>query len=200
MIGPLGDPRELVERLLLVLPEDVHDISVQSGTAGRRGLPDAGGVQCTRKGVIDDNLSQRGRRNGGGVGQGGSAGGMVGRGAALAAAAARFPVTPAATRTGTDVVLAALLLAGPASTRTATAQTPDASSTTVPDLAAVAAFEGSSLAPVVDRFSADWGALQRKWADLPYSPAHQQRWATSSPEWRRRWTRFPSRPTMSKPA
>jgi hypothetical protein len=39
------------------------------------------------------------------------------------------------------VVLAALLLAGLASTRTATAQTPDASSTTVPDLAAVAAFE-----------------------------------------------------------
>ena len=110
-----------------------------------------------------------------GVGQGGSAGGMVGRGAALAAAAARFPVTPAATRTGTDVVLAALLLAGLASTRTATAQTPDASSTTVPDLAAVAGFEGSSLAPVVDRFSADWGALQRKWADLPYTPARQRR-------------------------
>ncbi len=91
-----------------------------------------------------------------GVGRGESAGGMVGRGAALAAAAALF-------------------LGTPATTRTATAQTPDASSATVPDLAAVAAFEGSSLAPVVDRFSADWGALQRKWADLPYSPARQQR-------------------------
>ena len=46
---------------------------------------------------------------------------------------------------------------------------------TVPSLSDVAAFEGSSLAPVVDRFRADWGALQRKWGDLPFSPARQQR-------------------------
>ena len=46
---------------------------------------------------------------------------------------------------------------------------------TVPSLSEVAAFEGSSLAPVVDRFRADWGALQRKWGDLPFSPARQQR-------------------------
>ena len=54
---------------------------------------------------------------------------------------------------------------------------------TVPDLSAVAAFEGSGLAPVVDRFSADWGALQRKWADLPYSPARQRRMADFLAEW-----------------
>ena len=80
-------------------------------------------------------------------------------------------------------VAAALLAAAPTVTRTAAAQTPDASTATVPDLAGVAAFEGSSLAPVVDRFSVDWGALQRKWADLPYSPARQQRMGDFLAEW-----------------
>ena len=99
-----------------------------------------------------------------GMSRGEGAGGVVGRGAALAAAAA-------------------LVLVAPAATRTATAQTAGSSATTVPDLAAVAAFEGSSLARVVDRFSADWGALQRKWADLPYSPARQQRVRDFLAEW-----------------
>ena len=42
VIGPLGDPRELVERLFLVLPEDVHGISVQSERPGRRSCPKPG--------------------------------------------------------------------------------------------------------------------------------------------------------------
>ncbi len=80
-------------------------------------------------------------------------------------------------------VAAALFAAAPAGTRPSAAQTPADAESTVPDLAAVAAFEGSSLAPVVDRFSADWGALQRKWADLPYSPARQQRVGDFLTEW-----------------
>ena len=81
------------------------------------------------------------------------------------------------------MLAAAILAATSAATRPAAAQTPDAGQSTVPSLAAVAAFEGSSLAPVVDRFSADWGALQRKWADLPYSPARQQRVGDFLAEW-----------------
>ena len=68
-------------------------------------------------------------------------------------------------------------------TLTAAAQDSGAASATVPSLAEVVAFEGSSLAPVVERFRADWGALQRKWADLPYSPARQQRMADFIAEW-----------------
>ena len=68
-----------------------------------------------------------------------------------------FPLSPLAG------VLAAT--AGPASAQPAAA---------VPHLPAIAAFEGSSLAPVVDRFSSDLSALERKWWDLPYSAARQE--------------------------
>ena len=91
-----------------------------------------------------------------GVNRGGTAGGM----ARLVAA---------------SMLLAALLPATTAAAGSAAAQTRAGAEATVPDLAAVAAFEGSNLAAVVDRFSADWAALQRKWADLPYSAARQER-------------------------
>ena len=81
------------------------------------------------------------------------------------------------------LVAAALFLAAAAATQTAAAQTPAATAATVPNLADIAAFEGSSLAPVVDRFGSDWGALQRRWGDLPYSPARQQRVAAFLVGW-----------------
>ena len=56
----------------------------------------------------------------------------------------------------------------------------------VPELADLAAFDGSSLAPLVNRFTSDLGALERKWRDMPYSVARQDRmgdflagWATA---------------------
>ena len=45
----------------------------------------------------------------------------------------------------------------------------------VPDLTDIAAFETSSLATVVNRFSSDLGALERKWAGMPYSDARYER-------------------------
>ena len=44
-----------------------------------------------------------------------------------------------------------------------------------PDLDQIHAFQGSSLAPVVDRFSGDLRALERRWGDIPYSAARQAR-------------------------
>ena len=44
-----------------------------------------------------------------------------------------------------------------------------------PALAEVAAFQGSSLASVVDRFSSDLRAIERRWGDIPYSAARQAR-------------------------
>ena len=44
----------------------------------------------------------------------------------------------------------------------------------VPPLADVAAFETSRLAPLVNRFTSDFGALERKWWDMPYSTARQE--------------------------
>ena len=44
-----------------------------------------------------------------------------------------------------------------------------------PDLDQVHAFQGSSLASVVDRFSSDLRALERRWGGIPYSPARQAR-------------------------
>ncbi len=49
------------------------------------------------------------------------------------------------------------------------------SSGSVPALDGVTAFATSSLRPVVDRFNADWAALQRRWSDIPYSAARQRR-------------------------
>ena len=48
-------------------------------------------------------------------------------------------------------------------------------SPSTPGLQNVAAFEESSLAQVVEQFSADLGALERRWADIPYSAARQER-------------------------
>ena len=39
----------------------------------------------------------------------------------------------------------------------------------------LAAFQESSLAQVVEQFSADLGALERRWGDIPYSAARQER-------------------------
>ena len=44
-----------------------------------------------------------------------------------------------------------------------------------PDLGGIAAFQESSLAQVVERFSADLGVLERRWGDIPYSAARQAR-------------------------
>ena len=44
-----------------------------------------------------------------------------------------------------------------------------------PALDQVVAFEGSSLAPVVERFRGDLSALERRWGDIPYSAARQAR-------------------------
>lgn len=44
-----------------------------------------------------------------------------------------------------------------------------------PDLDGIAAFQESSLAQVVERFSADLGVLERRWGDIPYSDARQAR-------------------------
>ena len=44
-----------------------------------------------------------------------------------------------------------------------------------PDLDQVHAFQGSSLASVVDRFSSDLRALERRWGGIPYSAARQAR-------------------------
>ena len=45
----------------------------------------------------------------------------------------------------------------------------------VPPLADVAAFETSGLALLVNRFTSDFGALERKWWDMPHSAARQER-------------------------
>ena len=44
----------------------------------------------------------------------------------------------------------------------------------VPPLADVAAFETSGLALLVNRFTSDFGALERKWWDMPHSAARQE--------------------------
>ncbi len=49
------------------------------------------------------------------------------------------------------------------------------SSPSTPDLEGVAAFRESSLAQVVERFSSDLGVLERRWGDIPYSAARQER-------------------------
>ncbi|MXX71429.1 MAG: hypothetical protein F4Y73_06135, partial [Gemmatimonadetes bacterium] len=43
------------------------------------------------------------------------------------------------------------------------------------DLEDIADFEESSLAQVVERFSSDLGVLERRWGDIPYSAARQER-------------------------
>ena len=48
-------------------------------------------------------------------------------------------------------------------------------SSPTPALAHLAAFQESSLAQVVEQFSEDLGALERRWADIPYSAARQAR-------------------------
>ncbi len=44
-----------------------------------------------------------------------------------------------------------------------------------PALDQIHAFQGSSLAPVVERFRGDLSALERRWQDIPYSAARQAR-------------------------
>ena len=44
-----------------------------------------------------------------------------------------------------------------------------------PDLGGVADFQESSLAQVVERFRSDLGVLERRWGDIPYSAARQER-------------------------
>ncbi len=44
-----------------------------------------------------------------------------------------------------------------------------------PNLGAIAAFQESSLAGVVERFTEDLGALERRWGDIPWSAARQAR-------------------------
>ena len=69
----------------------------------------------------------------------------------------------------------ALVLATLAATASTTAPTVAQSPSAVPDLTDIAAFENSSMASVVNRFSSDLRALERKWADMPYSEARYQR-------------------------
>jgi len=54
---------------------------------------------------------------------------------------------------------------------TATGQT----SAPAADLEGIADFQESSLAQVVERFSSDLGVLERRWGDIPYSAARQER-------------------------
>ncbi|MDE2793733.1 MAG: DUF885 domain-containing protein, partial [Gemmatimonadota bacterium] len=71
-----------------------------------------------------------------------------------------------------SLALAAAIFAAAASAPTpAASQSPSA----VPDLTEIASFETSSLASVVNRFSSDLGALERKWAGMPYSDARHAR-------------------------
>ena len=65
----------------------------------------------------------------------------------------------------------ATFVAAASSPAPATPQSPSA----VPDLGDIAAFETSSFASVVNRFSSDLGALERKWAGMPYSDARYER-------------------------
>ena len=64
------------------------------------------------------------------------------------------------------ILVAAALAPAPAASQTA----PGA-----PRLAEIAAFQGSSLAPVVDRFTSDLRALERRWGDIPFSATRQAR-------------------------
>ena len=69
------------------------------------------------------------------------------------------------------LALAAATFAAASVPNPAAPQSPSA----VPDLTDIAAFETSSLASVVNRFSSDLGALERKWAGMPYSDARYER-------------------------
>jgi len=44
-----------------------------------------------------------------------------------------------------------------------------------PGLEGIADFQESSLSQVVERFSSDLGVLERRWGDIPYSAARQER-------------------------
>ncbi len=72
----------------------------------------------------------------------------------------------------TVALFAAIVFAAAAAPETARASVPQSRA---PALGPVAAFQGSSLAMVVERFSADLGALERRWTDIPYSAARQAR-------------------------
>ena len=48
------------------------------------------------------------------------------------------------------------------------------STSSIPALADIAAFETSGLAQLVNRFTSDFGALERKWWDMPYSAVRQE--------------------------
>ena len=48
-------------------------------------------------------------------------------------------------------------------------------SSPTPGLRDIAAFQESSLAQLVERFTADLGVLERRWGDIPYSAARQER-------------------------
>ena len=52
-----------------------------------------------------------------------------------------------------------------------------------PSLADIAGFEESSLAQVVERFTADLGVLERRWGDIPYSAARQERMREFLADW-----------------
>ena len=68
----------------------------------------------------------------------------------------------------------ALALATLAATASAPAPAAPQSPSAVPDLAEVAAFETSSLAVLVNRFASDFGALERKWRDMPHSAERRE--------------------------
>ena len=57
----------------------------------------------------------------------------------------------------------------------ATAASAPAAAQSIPSLDDIAAFENSSLGSVVNRFRSDLSALERKWADMPYSDARHER-------------------------
>ena len=69
----------------------------------------------------------------------------------------------------------ALTLATFAAAALAPAPAAPQSPTPTPSLDDIAAFENSSLASVVNRFRSDLSALERKWADMPYSGARHER-------------------------
>ena len=89
---------------------------------------------------------------------------------APALAALALPTVAATASTPVTAAAAASTIA-PA----AAAPTPPTPQYPIPHLADIAAFETSSLAGVVNRYRSDLAALERKWADLPYSGHRHER-------------------------
>ena len=68
-----------------------------------------------------------------------------------------------------------LVAAALASSSSALAPSSALQAPSAPRLDQIASFQGSSLAPVVNRYTSDLAALERRWRDIPYSAARQER-------------------------